>query len=69
MLGRLDVDWDHPCPNCNGTSKDPKKRTRDCPVCEGTGKSGKCLNCNELMPCSGTNSNLMDQTYCEKETK
>ena len=25
------------CRRCEGTGKDPKKRTRNCPICQGSG--------------------------------
>lgn len=53
MLGRLDVAYDVPCPDCKGSQRDPKKRKRLCPRCEGHGVVGRCLSCGEW-PCCGT---------------
>lgn len=64
MIGRLDVRPGGPCPNCEGTGKDPKKRTRACPVCFGSKVKLVCQTCGEDMPCSGTESNVRDQAQC-----
>ena len=36
-----------PCENCNGSGKDPKKRTRACPECSGSGEGNICADCNK----------------------
>lgn len=64
MIGRLDVRPQGPCPHCEGTGTDPKKRTRPCPVCHGTRVKLVCLTCGEDMPCSGTDPNVRDQAQC-----
>jgi DnaJ-class molecular chaperone len=66
MMGRLDIRLQGTCGTCNGTGKDPKKRTRKCPTCNGSGKKLVCQSCGEEMPCSGTDPNIFDQTYCRK---
>lgn len=69
MMGRQDVSRTGICGTCWETGKDPKKRTRPCPDCEGTGKRWVCDTCKEAMPCSGTHTDLFDQTYCFKRGK
>jgi hypothetical protein len=53
---------------CHGTGRDPKKRKRQCPKCIGfmSGFGERCTSCGEVMPCSGTDPNILDQTYCNK---
>ena len=64
MDGRIDVARRMKCPNCFGTTKDPKKRSRKCSRCMGYGKVWSCLNCNCMMPCPGTDTNMFDQSSC-----
>ena len=64
MIGRLDVARTGKCPSCFGSKKDRRKRKRPCPKCMGYGTVWMCQNCLIIMPCPGTNSNILDQSRC-----
>lgn len=63
MEGRFDIEYVD-CTHCNKSGKDPKKRKRKCPICNGMKKQASCGTCGELMPCSGTDFGMMDQSVC-----
>ena len=63
MIGRQDL-TKIVCPSCNGSGKDKRNRKRPCPRCEGYKYDFKCSTCGEMMPCSGTDLNMFDQSTC-----
>lgn len=63
MMDRLDVRVCR-CWVCEGTGKSPQKRTRNCRQCAGTGRALYCETCARPMPCPGTSTTILDQTYC-----
>jgi len=67
VIGRMDLIY-RTCPNCHGNGEDPRKRTRMCPKCHGYGKAHFCKTCGEAMPCSGTRTDMLDQSYCIRTT-
>lgn len=64
MDGRSDVILTGICAGCMGKGIDHKNRKRVCPKCYGSGKKRVCTTCGEDMPCSGTYSDIMDQSRC-----
>lgn len=68
MIGRLDLEF-VTCPICKGTGKDPRNRKRECQHCVKPGQVYKCSSCGHLMPCPGTDDNILGQTYCMKSQK
>lgn len=65
MIGRQDLTYKK-CYHCKGIGKNPKNRKIPCPICRGSGKAEYCKTCGELMPCSGTEPDVFDQSYCSK---
>jgi len=66
MMERIDIEYKGICSACLGNGRDPKNRKRDCPKCGGNGKKLVCKNCGETMPCSGTDPDMIDQSWCNK---
>jgi len=50
FMARVDVHLGE-CPNCKGTGRDPRKRTRNCPECNGHKVIELCNKCNTKIPC------------------
>lgn len=63
MMGRMDTEL-RTCPDCKGSGKDPKKRSRRCPGCRVPGRADFCKTCGDRMPCRGTDPGMCDQTFC-----
>ena len=55
MLGRMDIK----SVKCSCTKKKCKK-------CNNIKEIWICQTCGEQMPCSGTDKNIFDQSYCNK---
>jgi len=66
MIGRLDTKKGI-CPDCNGTGRDPKKRTRKCSGCDGTAMVEVCTACGYIVG-RGCSSQALDSSYCEMKS-
>lgn len=64
MFGRMDIGLFGNCRECNGSGRSRKNRKRKCPKCSGSGKKVVCFSCGDEMPCSGTEEDMMDQSWC-----
>jgi len=62
MIGRNDL-LEHPCKECAGTGKDPKKRTSPCCQCDGSGTIEICPDCKGVWR-KDCKEVCFDQTGC-----
>ena len=64
-MGRMDEVRAGKCKKCDGSGE---RRKKPCFHCGGDGRKWICISCGEEMPCSGTEEDVLDQTWCTKST-